>query len=175
MYIQSVSLNACLCVRNTISLCQGESAGILSSNNRWNIREKVSLVLLITQHVDRERECLCVRVRECVWYVFCWTKSIRLSHCYIVTWFTLYVNVNSHCNKSFCYENTQVVHNHLSHALKFGVWCAASFRKVRGSCFFFIKSEFLPLHSVNFGCVLERFNRSRRNVRLLYAGKCYDP
>jgi len=39
------------------------------------------------------------------------------------------------------YEYPQVLHNPLSHALKFGVWCAVSARKVRGSCFFFHKER----------------------------------
>jgi len=103
MYIQGVSLNACLRIRNTNSLFQGQSAGILSSYKRCNVRRSVSHALWITQNVYN----VCV----CVWYVFCWTKSIHLSHCYIVTWFTLHGYVNSHCNKSFCYENPQVVHN----------------------------------------------------------------
>jgi hypothetical protein len=120
-------------VRNTILLCQGESAGILSSYKHWKIRRSVRHVLWITQHVDSVYVCLFVCV--CDMYSV-EKKSIHMPHCYIVTRFTLYGNVNSHCNKCYCCENLQVVHNLLSHELKFGVWFAASARKVRVSCFF---------------------------------------
>ena len=70
MYIQSVTLNACLRMRNTISLYQGGISGIFSSYKRWNIIRGVCHVLWITQHIDGVCVCVwCVCVCVCVWCV----------------------------------------------------------------------------------------------------------
>ena len=147
MYIQSVSLNACClavelgwsdvhteCIFKCRPACKKYNLA-LPRQKFWN--------LIILHALERQTERVSCFMSHtacgrcvCVCDVFCWTNSIRLPHCYIVTWFTLYGNVNSHCNKCFCYENPQVVHTLLSHALNSGDWCTPRCSQIRGSCFF---------------------------------------
>ena len=81
-------------------------------------------------------------------------------------WFTWNGNMNSQNNRLGCSENLHVV------CMTWKIWESYMFSvRVKSYCPCFYKNpQALPVRSF-----LQRINRRRKSVVLLFAGKCYDP